>query len=162
MIGCFALAGCMSKVDRLPNSLLKLSKHDPALSGNGNKLALIVDKKNGSSVELQDLLKGTSLPLRYLSRHQPHSSPSLSWNGRYIAVITQRGNRRLAIIEDQLTGRVHKLPVPGERVPVRLSLSPDASQLAMQLSENGKWRIEVFNLSEIIEPDQPNQRLSGN
>ena len=35
------------------------------------------------------------------SRHQPHSSPSLSWNGRYLALlITQRGRPPgLAVID---------------------------------------------------------------
>jgi len=99
--------------------------------------------------------------LRHLSRNQPHSSPSLSWNGRYIAVIAQRGNRRLAIIEDRLTGRSHKLPIPGERTPVRLSLAPDGSQLALQVAEKGKWRVELFDLRDKIEPDQPSGRNSS-
>ncbi|HJM80077.1 MAG TPA: hypothetical protein QF818_00105, partial [Prochlorococcaceae cyanobacterium Fu_MAG_72] len=134
------------------------SQQDPALSGNGKMLAVIVDQRGRPTVQLRDLQNGKILPLRHFSRHQPHSSPSLSWNGRYLAAITQRGDRRLTIIEDRLTGRVHPLPLPGGRAPVRLSLSPDARQLALQVAYQGHWRIEVFDLSQILEPD-PSSRL---
>ena len=97
-------------------------------------------------MQLRDLLNGKILPLRHLGRHQPHSSPSLSWNGRYLAVLGQRRNKRLVFIEDRLTGRIHQLPIPGERQAIRLSLSPDGSQLAIQLAEEGKWRIQLFDL----------------
>ena len=59
------------------------------------------------------------------------------------------------IIEDRLTGRSHQLPISVQRVPVRISLSPDASQLALQIAEKGQWRIELFDLSQRIELDLP-------
>ena len=79
-------------------------------------LAVIVDQRGRPTVQLRDLRDGKILPLRHFSRHQPHSSPSLSWNGRYLAVITQKGNRRLTIIEDPLTGRIHPLPLQGGEI----------------------------------------------
>ena len=89
-----------------------------------------------------------------LRRHQPHSSPSLSWNGRYLALITQRGKRRLAVILDRLNGRLHPLPLPGGRDPVRLSLAPDARRLALQVADQGQWRVELLDLSDLLEPDR--------
>ena len=89
-----------------------------------------------------------------LSRHQPHSSPSLSWNGRYLALITQRGPRRLAVVTDRLNGRVHQLPLPGGRDPIRLSLAPDARRLALQVTDRGLWRVELLDLSDLLEPDR--------
>ncbi|HGY5554907.1 MAG: hypothetical protein AB8B41_05660 [Prochlorococcus sp.] len=158
-MGCLlGLASCINTVERAPGGLLQRSQQDPALSGNGKMLAVIVDQRGRPTVQLRDLQNGKILPLRHFSRHQPHSSPSLSWNGRYLAAITQRGDRRLTIIEDRLTGRVHPLPLPGGRAPVRLSLSPDARQLALQVAYQGHWRIEVFDLSQILEPD-PSSRL---
>ena len=157
-IGCICLCSCTGRVERIQGQFATRNQQDPALSGNGEKLAFIVDYNGKPSVQLRDLRSGNSLPLRHLSRNQPHSSPSLSWNARYVAVIAQRGNRRLAIIEDRLTGRSHQLPIPGERTPVRLSLAPDGRQLALQVAERGKWRIELFDLSKTIEPDQPSGR----
>ncbi len=116
---------------------------------------MIIDQRGRQSVQLKEIRTGRILPLRYFSRHQPHSSPSLSWNGRYLAVITQRGNRRLAIIEDRLNGRIHHFPIPGERDPIRLSLSPYAAFLALQVAYKGKWQVEVFDLSKTLEPDLP-------
>ena len=163
MSGCIALCGCVGKGDRIQGQFATRNQQDPALSANGEILALIVDYKGRPSLQLRDLRNGKILPLRHLSRNQPHSSPSLSWNGRYVAVIAQRGKRRLAIIEDRLTGRSHHFAIPGERIPVRLSLAPDASQLALQVAEKGKWRIQIFDLSQKIEPDQPSGiNLSNN
>ena len=155
LISLLSICSCAPKVTRLQSQFASINQRDPAVSGNGEKLALIVDYQGRPSVELRDLRNGKVLPLRHLSRNQPHSSPSLSWNGRYIAVIGQRGVRRLVLIEDRLTGRSHHLPLPGDRTPVRLSLSPDASQLALQIADKGQWRIELFDLSGKIEPDQP-------
>ena len=97
---------------------------------------------------------GTIQPVPQLRRHQPHSSPSLSWNGRYLALITQRGQRRLAVVLDRLNGRLHPLPLPGGRDPIRLSLAPDARKLALQVADQGQWRVEVLDLSELLEPDR--------
>ncbi len=153
----------MRKVDRIQGQFQILNQHDPALSGNGETLALIVDYNGRPTLQLRDLRNGKIIPLRHLSRNQPHSSPSLSWNGRYIAVLAQPRNKRLVIIEDRLTGRSYQFPIPGERIPVRLSLSPDASQLALQIAEKGKWRIQLFDLSKKIERDMPRgARFSNN
>jgi Tol biopolymer transport system component len=154
-LGCLALGSCTNTVERAPGGIQQRSQQDPALSGNGEMLAVIVDQRGRPTVQLRDLQNGKILPLRHFSRHQPHSSPSLSWNGRYLAVITQRGNRRLMIIEDRLSGRVHPLPLPGGRDPVRLSLAPDARQVALQVADQGHWRVELFDLSQILEPDKP-------
>ena len=93
--------------------------------------------------------------MRHLSQYQPHSSPSLSWNARYLAVLAQLGNRRIAIIEDRVTGRMHRLSIPGKRTPIRISLSPDARQLAIQVAAKGQWRIHLYDLRGTIEPDNP-------
>ena len=157
-MSCICIASCTGRVERIQGQFQTRNQQDPSLSANGEKLAFIVDYNGRPSVQLRDLRNGNILPLRHLSRNQPHSSPSLSWNARYVAVIAQRGNRRLAIIEDRLTGRSHQLPIPGERTPVRLSLAPDGRQLALQVAERGQWRVELFDLSQKIEPDQPSAR----
>ena len=135
--------------------MMNKNQQEPALSGDGKKLAVIVDQLGRPTVQLKDLPSGRRLPLRHLSRYQPHSSPSLSWNGRYLALITQRGNRRIAVIEDLLTGRIHSLPLLGDREPYLLSLSPDGKKLAVQVTNKGKWQVKIFDLTQILEPDKP-------
>ena len=54
---------------------------------------------------------------------------------------------------DRLTGRLHP-PLPGGRDPIRLSLAPDARRLALQVADRGQWRVEVLDLSDLLEPDR--------
>ncbi|WP_255121111.1 Tol biopolymer transporter periplasmic protein [Synechococcus sp. Cruz-9H2] len=132
-----------------------LSRQDPALSGDGRLLASVIERQGRSTVLLQERISGRVLPLRHLSRWQPHSSPSLSWRGRYLALIVQRGDRRLAVIEDRLTNRLVPLPLPGGLEPVKLSLAPDGQRLALQLVAAGRWQVELFDLGGVLEIDPP-------
>ncbi|MDA0717285.1 MAG: hypothetical protein O2839_03570 [Cyanobacteria bacterium] len=95
------------------------------------------------------------MPLRHFQNRQPHSSPSLSWNGRYVAALVQQGNQRLALIEDRVSGNLHRLPLPADNTAVRLSLSPEARQLAVQVTQAGQWRVQLFDLRSLLEPDLP-------
>ncbi|WP_414153395.1 TolB family protein [Prochlorococcus sp. MIT 1300] len=154
-IACLlGLAGCSNRVISTSSGLFDRSEQEPALSGDGQKMAVIVDQLGRPTVQLRDLRNGNLLDLKNLSRNQPHSSPSLSWNGRYLAVITQRGNKRVVVIQDRLTGRLHPLPLIGQRYPIRVSLAPDARQIALQVAVQGKWRIELFDLTKTLEPDE--------
>ena len=150
-----ATSGCSGRSERAAGTLLDRSQQDPAISGDGRLLAVISERRGRPSVQLRDLRDGRILPLSQLNRHQPHSSPSLSWNGRYLALITQRGERRLAVVADRLTGRLPPLPLPGGRDPVKLSLAPDGRQLALQVADQGQWRVELLDLSSMLEADRP-------
>jgi hypothetical protein len=72
-----------------------------------------------------------------------------------MAVITQRGNHRMVLIEDRLSGKAHPLRLPSSRDPVQVSLAPDAGKLAIQTADQGRWRVEVIDLSGLLEPDGP-------
>ena len=154
MLTSLALVGCNGRSERAGGALLGSSQQAPALSGSGEWLAVVSDRRGRPTVQLRRLSDGSVVSVPQLSRHQPHSSPSLSWNGRYLAAITQRGRRRLAVT-DRLNGRMHPLPLPGGRDPVQLSLAPDAQQIALQVTDQGRWRVEVLDLSDLLEPDRP-------
>ncbi len=149
-----SLASCSTSVKTAPSlGVFKQNQRDAALSGNGENLAIIVDQQGRATVQVQDLRQGKFLPTRHLNRYQAHGSPSLSWTGRYLAVIIQRNNRREVIIEDRTKGRLHRIQLPINRDPIRVSLSPDARQIAIQSSIQGKWRVEVFDLRQKIDAD---------
>jgi hypothetical protein len=95
------------------------------------------------------------LPLPQLERLQPHRSPSLSWNGRYLALLVQQGARRMAVILDRATGRLHRLALPGDQDPAALSLSPEGRRIAIELVRNGRSRVQVLDLASLLEPDPP-------
>jgi hypothetical protein len=131
------------------------SRQEPALSGQGQFLASVVDRGGRATLLLQEQPSGRIVPLRHFQNHQPHSSPSLSWNGRYVAALVQQGNQRLALIEDRASGNLHRLPLPADRSAMRLSLSPEARQLAVQVAQAGQWRVQLFDLRSLLEPDLP-------
>ena len=138
------------------------NREQPALSGDGRLLASLVERGGRTTVLLQERRSGKVLPLRHLKRHQPHSSPSLSWNGRYLALLIQRGARREAVIEDRANGALQPLFLPGNAEPRRLSLAPDARQLAVELTAQGSTRLQIYDHSGLLEPDlAPGQRESG-
>ena len=125
---------------------------DPALSGDGRLLASVLEREGRARLILQDQLGGNLRPLRLRSR-EPHHSPAMSWSGRYVAVLVQDGEQRRAVIEDRLRGRLLPLSLtPGSR-PERLSLAPDGSRLAVQIMRQGQWRVQVFDLSGLLERD---------
>lgn len=135
---------------------------EPALSGDGRFLASLLEQDGRSTVVLQERSTGRLLPLAHLQGNQPHRSPSLSWNGRYLALIIQQGDHALAVLEDRATGQLHQLPLPGTLQVQRLSLSPEASRLAMEVTEGGRQRVLLFDLSGRFEPDlAPGQSLRG-
>jgi hypothetical protein len=66
------------------------------------------------------------------------------------------------VIEDRANGQLHPLLLPAGREPQRLSLAPDARRVALEVLDNGQSRVEVFDLSGLLEPDQaPGQPVSG-
>lgn len=139
-----------------PSGVLgEANRQEPALSGRGQYLASVIDRGGRATLLLQEQPSGRIVPLRHFHNHQPHSSPSLSWNGRYVAALVQQGNQRLPLIEDRATGALHRLPLPADRTAVRLSLAPDARRLAVQVAQGGQWRVQLFDLSGLLEPDLP-------
>jgi len=154
-----ALSGCGSwswvRRSAGPIGLGQDNRQDPALSGNGRLLASIVERSGRDTVILQEQPSGRLLPLGPLQRQQPHRSPSLSWNGRYLAVIVQQGARRLSVIEDRSNGQLHRLPLPADSEPQRLSLAPDGRRLAIEVVRGGRSLVQMFDLSSLLEADLP-------
>ncbi len=131
------------------------NRQEPALSGNGQWLASVIERNGRLSLLLQRQPDGQMVPLRHIRGHEPHSSPALSWNGRYVAALIQQGSQRVPVIEDRANGQLHRIPLPGDRTAVRLSLSPDAQRLALEQMQAGQRRVELFDLGGMLEPDRP-------
>jgi hypothetical protein len=131
------------------------NRQDPALSGNGQWLASLVQENGAATLLLQEQPSGRRVPLPRLRRLTPHRSPSLSWNGRYLALLVQQGPRQLAVVEDRASGRLHRLPLPAALAPERLSLAPDGQRLAIAGVEQGRPQVRLFVLSGLLEPDLP-------
>ncbi|MFM7264867.1 MAG: TolB family protein [Cyanobium sp.] len=131
------------------------NREDPALSGDGRLLASLIERGGQPAVVLQEQASGRVLPLRHLNRHTPHRSPALSWNGRYLAVLSGAGRQRRVLLEDRATGRLHRLMLPPDQEPERLSLAPDGRRLALEVGGEGRPRLRLFDLAGLLEPDRP-------
>ncbi len=153
LVGCGSWSWGRRSAGRI--GLGEANRQDPALSGNGLLLASIVERAGLETVILQEQPSGRLLPLGPLQRQQPHRSPSLSWNGRYLAVLVQQGARRLAVIDDRATGQLHRLPLPSDCDPQRLSLAPDGRRLAIEVVRGGRSLVQMFDLSGLLEADLP-------
>ncbi len=147
------LVSCTSNNKPIPRTSFLESQADPALSGDGKKIALIVNRNGKPSVQLKNLKTGKILSLLHLSKYQPHSSPSLSWNGRYLAVIGHMGKRKMVILEDRMKRRMHKLSIPQGLIPIRISLSPHARKLAIQSRYSDEDKLYIYDLSNTLEAD---------
>jgi Tol biopolymer transport system component len=130
-------------------------RQDPALSGDGQWLASLVQRDGTPTLLLQDQSSGRPIPLPRLRGMTPHRSPSLSWNGRYLALLVQQGPRRLAVVLDRASGRLQRLPLPAGLDPERLSLAPDGRRLAIAAVGQGRPQVRLFDLSGVLEPDLP-------
>jgi hypothetical protein len=155
------LAGCLPWARRSagPPPGLQGNREDPALSGDGRLLASVVERGGRATLLLQEQPSGRLVPLPQLGRLQPHRSPSLSWNGRYVALLGQEGDRSRPLLLDRLTGQLRRLLTPSGLEPQRLSLSPDGQRLALQLLQQGRSQVQVFDLSGLLEPDRPPGQL---
>jgi Tol biopolymer transport system component len=130
-------------------------RQDPALSGDGQWLASLVQQNGTPTLLLQQQPSGRRVPLPRLRGFTPHRSPSLSWNGRYLALLGHQGSRRLALVVDRASGRLHRLPLPPGLELERLSLAPDASRLAIATVGQGRPQVRLFDLSGLLEADRP-------
>ena len=137
-------------------------RQDPALSGDGQWLATLVQQNGTPTLLLQEQPSGRRVPLPRLRGLTPHRSPSLSWNGRYVALLVRQGPRSLAVVEDRASGRLHRLQLPAGLEPERLSLAPDGRRLAIAAVDQGRPRVRLFDLSGLLEADlPPAQAVSG-
>ena len=161
LVGCGDLGLHRRRAGPAGLSLGGQDREQPALSGQGEWLASVVERNGRQTLMIQAQPSGTEVPLPPLRRFEPHDSPSLSWNGRYVALVGQAGGRRRVLILDRASGRLLPLQLPGDLQPEQLSLAPDGRRLALAGISRGRRLVQVFDLANLIEPDLPRGLASG-
>jgi hypothetical protein len=144
------LVGCMPPQARplLPvNRRLEQngSSKEPALAGRW--LALISGRGGREQVQLLDLEQGLLQPLPGLNRADAQPiSVSVDARGERLVLVRQLGGRTELLLYRRSKGLLQPLPIDPAGVPRRVQLRADGRQLAVEVSRNGLWQVDLLSL----------------
>ena len=145
------LAGCGSDRPRPRpelNGLLRQSvssRRDPSL---GQIWLASLGKRGGRErIELIDLRNRRPVPLPGLNRADAQPiSLSVSGDGARIAVVQQRDDRTELFLYRRNAGALQRIPIDPPGVPRSVSLDGSGGLLAVQVSRNGRWDVDLIRL----------------
>ncbi|WP_233134025.1 hypothetical protein [Synechococcus sp. BO 8801] len=142
------LAGCMVP---LPQPLLGLNQRleaagparAPSLAGDW--LALIVSRGGRDRVELVDLQRQQPVPLPGLER--PDAQPlsvAVDGRGERLALVRQLEGRTELVLYRRNLMALQPVPLQPPGVPRRVSLRADGRELAVEVSRQGQWQVDLI------------------
>ena len=130
------------------NGLLRQSvnsRRDPSLGGRW--LASLGQRNGRERVELIDLRSRSPVPLPGLNRADAQPiSVSVSADGQRLAVVQQREDRTELVVYRRNIGATQRLPLDPPGVPRNVSLDGSGRRLAVQVSRNGRWDVDLIRL----------------
>ena len=130
------------------NGLLRQSvnsRRDPSLGGRW--LASLGQRNGRERVELIDLRSRSPVPLPGLNRADAQPiSVSVSADGQRLAVVQQREDRTELVLYQRNVGATQRLPLDPPGVPRSVSLDGSGRRLAVQVSRNGRWDVDLIRL----------------
>ncbi len=147
----FLLGGC-SRINMRPmyglNDALfqsSTSYREPSL---GNKwIVSLVNYQGKDKIEMIDMNSRKRVPLPGLNRADSQPiSVSLSANGERLALIRQRADQTELLIYRRRVGTLQRIELIPKGIPRRVSLDSSGKVLAVQVSREGKWDVEVIRL----------------
>jgi Tol biopolymer transport system component len=147
---CLPLLGCMGGPLRpLVGLNQQLSRggnsQEPALSGEW--LAMLAGRQGRLQVQLLDLRRGLPVPLPGLNR--PDSQPisvAVDQQGERLALVRLREGRTELLLYRRSLQLAQPIPIEPAGVPRKLSLSADGRLLALEVSRDGLWQIDLLEL----------------
>jgi hypothetical protein len=150
MAAMAAMAGCGAE---RPRPLVALngqlaaaeSSREPALAGRW--LALISSRGGRDRVELLDVERNTQVSLPGLNR--PDAQPlsvSVDLMGERLAVVRQLQGQTELVLYQRSLGSLRRLTITPAGVPRRVQLRADGRQLAVEVSRDGLWQIDLLSL----------------
>lgn len=121
------------------------SSREPALGDRW--LAVIVGQGGRERVELLDLERGLPVPLPGLNRADAQPvSVSVAAAGDRLALVRQLEGRTELVLYRRSVASLQLLRIQPEGVPRRVQLRADGRQLAVEVSRQGLWQIDLFQL----------------
>ncbi len=130
------------------SSALKRSADSRRWPSLGNRwLASIASRNGRERVELVDLRNGQPVPLPGINQADAQPiSVSVSADGNRIALIRSRDGRTELMLYRRGIGMLQRLPVEPAGVPRDVSLDGSGRLLAVQVSRQGRWTVDLIRL----------------
>ena len=130
------------------NGLLRQSVNSRRDPSRGGRWIASLGQRNGRErVELIDLRSRSPVPLPGLNRADAQPiSVSVSADGQRLAVVQQREDRTELVLYRRNIGATQRLPLDPPGVPRSVSLDGAGRRLAVQVSRNGRWDVDLIRL----------------
>jgi hypothetical protein len=150
LVAVTVLAGCMGPMPvpraGLNRQLEQAGGHrDPALGLRW--LALIQQQGGREQVQLLDLERQLPVPLPGLNRADALPiSVSTDANGERLALVRQLEGRSEVVLYRRGLQSLQLIPMAAGSIPTQVTLRADGRQLAVQVSRNGLWQIDLVDL----------------
>ena len=112
-----------------------------------NWLASIASRNGRERIELVDLRNGQPVPLPGIN--QADSQPiavSVNAKGNRIALIRSRDERTELMLYRRGVGILQRIPIEPAGVPREVSLDGSGRLLAVQVSRQGRWDVDLIRL----------------
>ncbi len=143
---CFR--GQMRPLHALNDSLFQAasSYREPSLGKRW--LVTLTNRQGKEKIELIDLRNRRKIALPGINR--PDSQPisvSVSANGDRLAFVRQRADQTELLIYRRNFGTLQKLEISPRGIPRRVSLDASGKVLAVQVSRQGRWDVDVIRLT---------------
>lgn len=144
LVGCQAGPQPLSRVNQ-PLSRLG-SSESPSLAGGW--LALITSRQAGRpQVQLIDVRRNAPVPVPGLNRADSLPlSVAVDQNGERLALVRQRDDRSELLLYRRSLQATQMLAIEPAGVPRRVSLSADGRVLAVEVSRDGLWQVDLLEL----------------
>lgn len=111
-------------------------------------LVTLINQRGREKIALIDLRNGRRpVPLPGLNRADSQPiSVCVSADGEKLALVRQRENQTEVVFYRRSTALVQRLEINPRGVPRQVSMSGDGKQLAVQVSRDGRWDIDLIRL----------------
>jgi len=144
------LGGCLAPQPRpLVGLNQRLEAAGPARSPSlaGDWLALIVSTGGRDRVELVDLRRQQPVPLPGLER--PDAQPisvAVEARGERLALVRQLEGRTELVLYRRNLMALQTVPLQPPGVPRRVALRADGRELAVEVSRQGQWQVDLIEV----------------
>ena len=143
--GC--LQGNMRPMPTLNNALFQFSSsyREPSLSNQW--LVALTNSQGKDKIEMINIRTRARIALPGINRADSQPiSVSVSANGERLALVRQRADQTELLIYRRRVGTLQLIELIPKGVPRRVSLDSSGRVLAVQVSRDGKWDVEVIRL----------------